>query len=96
MSDKISHLGPVDPASLPPIDDETEIAAPWIIRKLVGVSTSFCPTNCISLSLVLSGGLHPRAHWRISRRNKVAAVVRQLNIVQALGAPQTHVHKLLR
>jgi len=32
-----STLGPIDPASIPE-EKEEEKAAPWIIRKLVGVS----------------------------------------------------------
>lgn len=43
MSAKVSPLGPVDPASLPPINDEEEKEAPWIIRKLVGVSGKSIP-----------------------------------------------------
>ncbi len=33
---EVSALGPVDPASVP--EAEQEKAAPWIVRKLVGVS----------------------------------------------------------
>jgi hypothetical protein len=33
-----SALGPIDPASITSEDAESEKAAPWIIRKLVGVS----------------------------------------------------------
>ena len=33
---EISALGPIDPASVS--TDEEEKAAPWIVRKLVGVS----------------------------------------------------------
>ena len=40
MSDTISPLGPIDPASVP--EAETEKAAPWIVRKLVGVSNGPC------------------------------------------------------
>lgn len=35
MSD-VSALGPIDPSSIP--EAETEKSAPWIVRKLVGVS----------------------------------------------------------
>jgi hypothetical protein len=38
MVGRFSALGPVDPAPLPPIDGEKEKEAPWIVRKLVGVS----------------------------------------------------------
>lgn len=34
---ELSVLGPIDPASRPTLDEE-EKAAPWIVRKLVGVS----------------------------------------------------------
>ncbi|OSD08181.1 hypothetical protein PYCCODRAFT_1430340 [Trametes coccinea BRFM310] len=37
MSDAISPLGPIDPASVP--EAEQEKAAPWIVRKLVGSMT---------------------------------------------------------
>ncbi|KAI8986749.1 hypothetical protein BD414DRAFT_486929 [Trametes punicea] len=37
MSDAVSPLGPIDPASVP--EAETEKAAPWIVRKLVGSMT---------------------------------------------------------
>ena len=47
MTDKVSPLGPVDPASLPPVDDETEKKAPWIIRKLVGVSFTTIPIRVV-------------------------------------------------
>ena len=33
---EVSALGPVDPASVPAAEEEK--AAPWIVRKLVGVS----------------------------------------------------------
>lgn len=37
----VSALGPVDPASLNHESDEKEKSAPWIIRKLVGVSAIY-------------------------------------------------------
>ncbi|KAH9852468.1 hypothetical protein C2E23DRAFT_182495 [Lenzites betulinus] len=37
MSDVVSPLGPIDPASVP--EAETEKSAPWIVRKLVGSMT---------------------------------------------------------
>ncbi|KAI0372108.1 hypothetical protein BV20DRAFT_1042979 [Pilatotrama ljubarskyi] len=37
MSDAVSPLGPIDPASVP--EAETEKSAPWIVRKLVGSMT---------------------------------------------------------
>ncbi|KAI0336797.1 hypothetical protein GY45DRAFT_1238115 [Cubamyces sp. BRFM 1775] len=37
MSDTVSPLGPIDPSSVP--EAETEKAAPWIVRKLVGSMT---------------------------------------------------------
>ncbi|RDX54676.1 hypothetical protein OH76DRAFT_1340627 [Lentinus brumalis] len=37
MSNSVSPLGPIDPASVP--EAETEKAAPWIVRKLVGSMT---------------------------------------------------------
>ncbi|KAI0635315.1 hypothetical protein C8Q77DRAFT_1054783 [Trametes polyzona] len=37
MSDAVSPLGPIDPASVP--EAETEKYAPWIVRKLVGSMT---------------------------------------------------------
>ncbi|KAJ7236246.1 hypothetical protein C8J57DRAFT_1377144 [Mycena rebaudengoi] len=40
MSHDVSSLGPVDPASVPPENqDENETSAPWIVRKLVGSMT---------------------------------------------------------
>jgi hypothetical protein len=39
MSKEVSPLGPIDPASIPDEShDEQEKSAPWIMRKLVGVS----------------------------------------------------------
>lgn len=40
MSADVSSLGPVDPASVknPEAHDEKEKTAPWIVRKLAGVS----------------------------------------------------------
>lgn len=35
---EVSALGPIDPASVP--TGEEEKAAPWIVRKMVGVSLS--------------------------------------------------------
>ena len=46
---EVSALGPVDPASLQ--DDGQEKAAPWIVRKLVGVRCihlSFRDTNVLT------------------------------------------------
>lgn len=36
-----SPLGPIDPSSVTNVEEssETEKSAPWIVRKLVGVST---------------------------------------------------------
>ena len=36
MSTDVSPLGPINPVSIP--NAEEEKAAPWIVRKLVGVS----------------------------------------------------------
>jgi hypothetical protein len=37
---EMSALGPIDPSSVPEVNEE-EKAAPWIVRKLVGVSFTF-------------------------------------------------------
>ena len=43
----VSELGPIDPKSLSnPSEDETEKAAPWIVRKLVGVRGIISITKC--------------------------------------------------
>ncbi|KAK7046760.1 hypothetical protein R3P38DRAFT_2607790 [Favolaschia claudopus] len=39
MSQDVSSLGPIDPASLSNENDEQEKSAPWIVRKLVGSMT---------------------------------------------------------
>lgn len=36
----LSALGPVDPDSVPSLD-ESENKSPWIVRKILGVSKSF-------------------------------------------------------
>ena len=41
---EISALGPIDPSSVPEVNEE-EKAAPWIMRKLVGVSSDFFNTK---------------------------------------------------
>jgi hypothetical protein len=41
---EISALGPIDPSSVPEVNEE-EKAAPWIMRKLVGVSFDFFNTK---------------------------------------------------
>lgn len=38
----LSALGPVDPDSVPSLD-ENENKSPWIVRKILGVSRSFIP-----------------------------------------------------
>jgi hypothetical protein len=41
---EISALGPIDPSSVPEVNEE-EKEAPWIMRKLVGVSSNFFNTQ---------------------------------------------------
>ena len=50
---EISALGPIDPSTVPEVDEE-EKAAPWIMRKLVGVSSTFfqnSPSVCVHQSV---------------------------------------------
>ncbi|KAJ3004710.1 hypothetical protein NUW54_g4685 [Trametes sanguinea] len=46
MSDAVSPLGPIDPASVP--EAEQEKSAPWIVRKLVGV----CRSSHLAITLL--------------------------------------------
>jgi hypothetical protein len=49
MSKEVSSLGPIDPASLQDEShDESEKSAPWIVRKLVGVSRHLCAVRGVS------------------------------------------------
>ena len=57
---EVSALGPVDPASVPAAEEEK--AAPWIVRKLVGVSakiTRMCGRAILNACIRLE---HDRTH----------------------------------